>query len=838
MARKPVSIPLPARHSASREVLVPTLPFFLRDPAAEPVDTPPRLFSFESDTFLEDFLAVAAGTRPLPKLLPWRDWSEPPDAMLKTGGAAAYPTATILRREPAALEIDPVPGGAAIPAGMPAWLRKLYLPLHERFNLVAFDLVCRAPGWPRLARGRVKAAGAVIRRLVPDAGRERWEDWIAVDEKQGAWLELLGADLRAAAGSPPVDPAALPAEALRAAEVPLRVLLDLPDGQPLPAVGLDSHQLTLLPPDAGRAAEHCTLYGYLPVFSGARDVLRERLARRPAAEIAESLARRAGERLEALFREADRRAAAAPALRRLLNATVLPPAPTATETTTARDRLGSAHFPGLPAPGWDMLARGIDLALRRTVRLLWNVAADPATATDDLNGGVLNGAELWRVSGARGAATDNHLFDALPDSVPGTGANETALWLHQTATAYTAEWDRLVRERLHQAIEAWLAGNDIPPPPRGQSGEFDAGVLAALCACALLRLRGCRLALAASINRTLYNGDDHRADLVALDPRGKAVFSVDGLAGLIDSVLGLEPERGALRVAPPWPVPGFPELPDLAPLDRLSRDEVLDVHRAGSELAEAYSGFLGELAAAGSAATAELEARAAVAETSLRAALEPNGALPAFAPLGLDLLEPPACGLLVLPGFRFDPPALDGFRAAAVNRYRTATPAAVAAEARNSPPRLRYDPDHLYAVWCWVRVAGHTPCEPERIIWTGRSEPFSIADPTDLLGARPASLRMPDIPKLLRDLPRLARAGAHPFAAVAAPPRSGVTTGAALQDTRRDFGLGMICSFGIPVLTLCALVLFNIIFHILILIPGFAWMLLLKFCIPFPRRGS
>jgi hypothetical protein len=148
MARKPVSIPLPARHSASREVLVPTLPFFLRDPAAEPVDTPPRLFSFESDTFLEDFLAVAAGTRPLPKLLPWRDWSEPPDAMLKTGGAAAYPTATILRREPAALEIDPVPGGAAIPDGTPAWLRKLYLPLHERFNLVAFDLVCRARGWP------------------------------------------------------------------------------------------------------------------------------------------------------------------------------------------------------------------------------------------------------------------------------------------------------------------------------------------------------------------------------------------------------------------------------------------------------------------------------------------------------------------------------------------------------------------------------------------------------------------------------------------------------------------------------------------------------------------
>ena len=160
------------------------------------------------------------------------------------------------------------------------------------------------------------------------------------------------------------------------------------------------------------------------------------------------------------------------------------------------------------------------------------------------------------------------------------------------------------------------------------------------------------------------------------------------------------------------------------------------------------------------------------------------------------------------------------------------------ARARETAPRLRFDADRLYAVWCWVRVAGRHPCEPEQVLWTGRSEPFAIADPTDLLGGRPAVIKMPDIPKLLRDLPRLAKARARPFAAVVSPDRSGLVTGEEMADTQRDWGIGFICSFGIPVLTICAMVLFSLIFSILILIPGFTWMLLLKFCIPFPKKGS
>ena len=170
---------------------------------------------------MEDFLAVAGGTRTLPKPLPWWDWSEPPEAMLDSTGAKTYPDA-IARRAPEPWEIEPESPAGMDPDGVPSDPAggmpgcAVYLPLHERFNLVAFDVVCQAPGWPRLARGRVLGAGALIRRLVRATAEERWEDWVALDDKHGAWLRLLD-DRMGPPTAPPapraqvqVDPAALP----------------------------------------------------------------------------------------------------------------------------------------------------------------------------------------------------------------------------------------------------------------------------------------------------------------------------------------------------------------------------------------------------------------------------------------------------------------------------------------------------------------------------------------------------------------------------------------------------------------------------------------------------
>jgi hypothetical protein len=120
------------------------------------------------------------------------------------------------------------------------------------------------------------------------------------------------------------------------------------------------------------------------------------------------------------------------------------------------------------------------------------------------------------------------------------------------------------------------------------------------------------------------------------------------------------------------------------------------------------------------------------------------------------------------------------------------------------------------------------------VVWTSRSEPFSVAEPSDVLGAKPATVQLPDLPRLIRDIPRIAKARARPFVAFNTPANSSFNVGDDPKKTTRAWGVGWICSFGIPVLTICAFILFSIIFSILIIIPGFAWMLLLKFCIPIP----
>ena len=375
-------------------------------------------------------------------------------------------------------------------------------------------------------------------------------------------------------------------------------------------------------------------------------------------------------------------------------------------------------------------------------------------------------------------------------------------------------------------MDAWLAGTALPPPAQGNAGLVGTDHLAVVVVMALLRLRGCRLCLAARLNHALYN-DTLAADLKAVAADGKRQMGLAALAELAETLLAQEAARGDIQATPPWPPVTLPA------------QWILDAHAHGEAIAKIYARFDDGLAGAGNGAVDQLNARIEIIETELGTAVAGlrTGLSLGAAQLGLN--EQPPCGLLVLPGIRVAGTVLAAFRTAAATRY-TAEPERLALpEARSSDalPRLRFDAEHLYAAWAWVRVAGHTPCEPERIVWTRRSEPFSIADPTDLLGARPASIQMPDIPKLLRDIPRIARARAKPFAGMAAPPGSGVITGADMADTRRDFGIGMICNFGIPVLTICALILFKIIFTVLITLPSFSWMLFLKFCLPFPKRG-
>jgi len=823
---------VPALRPAAREVLVAVAPFFLRDLMQAPAARPPLILSFATDGFMDDFLAVAGQTRTLPRLLPWRDWSEPPDAMLDTVGAKRYPNSIV--RGPL-LAFEPESGAGidadGVPSGTPPWLRKLYLPLHERFNLIAFDVVCRSPGWPRLARSRVMESGAVIRRLVRHPTEEHWQDWIAVDDQHGAWIELLDGQMRppdppaASAEHQAVDPAALPVADLRmSAQAALHGLLDIPVGQALPPVALTSQPLALVPPDAGQAAEHCTLFGYLPVFSSAQEAVTARLSQRSVTTIAATLAAQTQSNLTALLAEAPGlRTRAAPHLRILLDDGLLPNRPSTTQAGNAWIAViqyvytPSAPVAPVPPPGnaAEVVAPVVDLVLREALRRLLARDGELAVVTAAVNGQVPRAQDFWT--------------DALADQAALAPGLAGSIWLVHNRQHQPSAWDTLVRVRLHQVVDAWVAGTGIPAPAAGQ-GELLARDLAGLIALGVLRLRACRLALAAFLGRAVSWGLDN-ARFTAVDAQGDPVCTAAALGEEVSAILAAEDGRADPRTSPPWPPIVTAGLVDDARL--------LRVHRAGEAIGDIYATFDAILGEGGAAAARELIRRIDTVTGDIAAALNAGGARP-LRSRALSLAEQPARALLILPGWGGAAAELAAFVSQAAARY-PAAPDALAlpeARARESAPRLRFDADHLYAVWCWVRVAGHHPFEPEQVIWTGRSEPFAIADPTDLLGGRPAVLKLPDIPKLLRDLPRLAKARARPFAAVTAPDRSGIVAGEEMADTQRDWGIGFICSFGIPVLTICAMVLFSLIFSILILIPGFTWMLLLKFCIPFPKKGS
>lgn len=765
----------PVQHLFAREELYTDSPAFLGSPTGAP-----PLLSFEGERFVEDLNAVAAGTAPLPFLYAWRDWAEPPSGMIGANRATLYGSA--IRRHPP-LSVAPEPAGVdadGVPSASPAFLRKLYLPLHLRFTYLAFDLICRRPGLPRVARHRVRQTGVIVRRLIRDSASERWEDWITADGKRGLWFEL--------AGGLPADPAAIPAAAWNNREVELRARLGIAPTAPMP--GLEAAHAAPL----SVGSEALTIAGLVPVFSAAEQAGDD--APGPSeAQIAQQLADQARAALAEWWADAAalRQAIAAP-LRDLLALTILPPRPSAAAVASAQNAI-AAH--GLNAA--THLAAFVQAAQRRAAAQLTPGTADTQPP--------LSPAAFW-TSGGSGA--------------PALAANDVQPI--NLASAPAADWNTLVIEQLHAMADLMLAAGGIAAPSDAQAG---------LLALALLRLRRARIALLAAL--WLQTGQP------APDLTGTVPDIVDSVAGSsprataasagaeIELLLGLDQNRAPPEFAP-----------DFAPLSLLlgGSSRAIDTHRAGLAL-ETVIGAIEEAGnAAGNAFAEELKTRRAAA------AQQVGGWLGLGAPeaaklraAGLDLREQPASGLLVFPGPAPQTAVLDAMREAVAVRYEGAgglPEARKEIRARSRVKRLRFDHDSIYAAWGFARIAGRDPCEGEQVVWTGRSEPFTIAEPTDVLGVRPVTIQMPDIPRLIRDIPRIGKARARPYSSFVTPRNSAITVGASPTDTRRQWGIGFICSFGIPVVTICAFILFSIIFSILIAIPGFTWMLLLKFCLPVP----
>jgi hypothetical protein len=794
----PRRLTVPAVRTDSREILVTATPFFLRDPSAPPATSPaqpvsPPLISFDGASFMTDFLAAAADSSALPQLLAWRDWAEPPASMIDVNGAALYP-ASIRRATPLAIEAESEPAGVldgdGVPRGDPAWLRKFYPPLHLRFTFVAFDVMCERLGWPRVAKSRIKEAGAVVRRLVRHAASERWEDWITVDGKRGIWFELQ-------AGLP-ADPAAIPASSWGAADATeVRGRLGLPASAALPTA-LDSARLALLPPTVAGAAVHTTPYGLVPVFSAAEQAPDE-VSSTDAATLAAALAAEAKQQLTLAWTgAAGRRGAIRQHLSDLLGLVVTPAAPTALLVSTARLNI-------------------------RTV-----AGASDATIDTTLTGvvrTVIYDAITSKSGGGLGSTADTASFwDAAQD--PGHwGSSDGAI--AGSFSTNTLDWKRLIDDRLSQAIQSVLLATGAP------SADAELGLIAAgLSVVAVLRVRAFRLALLSSLHSQMYGAADaDQLNAVTSQAFGQLTLDIPvatagSLSQEIEAAYGLDAVTSPPDAVPSW-----------APLDRSRPPGANAVHAAALALETQFAAIDAAGAVAGGAYEVQVTAMIASQAAAIAGPfhLQVDDPVHRLRSWGLDMSEQPARGILVFPGATPTDAAFASMGAAVANVYATNLPTAVGeARGRSKAHRLRYDHESLYAVWAWVRVAGRTDCENDRVVWTARSEPFSIAEPTDILGARPVTIQLPDLAKLIRDIPRIAKARAKPFAAFNTPANSGFNVGAEPKDTSRAWGVGWICSFAIPVITICAFIMFSFIFSILIILPGFAWMLLLKFCIPIP----
>ncbi len=147
------------------------------------------------------------------------------------------------------------------------------------------------------------------------------------------------------------------------------------------------------------------------------------------------------------------------------------------------------------------------------------------------------------------------------------------------------------------------------------------------------------------------------------------------------------------------------------------------------------------------------------------------------------------------------------------------------------------DPTREYRLRAFVRVKCPDGCPPN-LVWSDYSDPFTIAPwyaPSD---APPAIIPLPDA------MDRDALKQMKPNVAFVVPQKladmlngndpkklasGGGTAGAS------GIALDWICSFNIPVITLCAFIVLNIFLSLFDLI--FRWMMFIKICIPIPKKA-
>lgn len=151
-------------------------------------------------------------------------------------------------------------------------------------------------------------------------------------------------------------------------------------------------------------------------------------------------------------------------------------------------------------------------------------------------------------------------------------------------------------------------------------------------------------------------------------------------------------------------------------------------------------------------------------------------------------------------------------------------------------PKFEQAESDRYYVQPFVRIK---ECCNEEIIWGEASQLFRVAAPFDPEASRPSMIQMPSFNDLKRGIANGLGIVTPPDMADklrALKPDEGVSD--KVIGIRPALGLNMICSFSLPVITICAMILLMILISLLNLV--FRWIPWCFSCIPFPsvKKGE
>ncbi|MBK6850914.1 MAG: hypothetical protein IPG93_04675 [Burkholderiales bacterium] len=145
--------------------------------------------------------------------------------------------------------------------------------------------------------------------------------------------------------------------------------------------------------------------------------------------------------------------------------------------------------------------------------------------------------------------------------------------------------------------------------------------------------------------------------------------------------------------------------------------------------------------------------------------------------------------------------------------------------------------DPQFVVRAFIRLEPEHPGCPGRLLWSPYSEAFTIAPWFESSGVPVPVIPLPD----LMDREQLKRV--RPTVAFALPAKlaallqknsaKDLADGKGKGVDNGGIGLGWICSFSLPIITLCAFIVLNIFLSLFNLI--FFWLPFLKICIPIPK---